>query len=59
MWKASLCTTCKKGYMMLTRSSLYEFRYNNPECNRRLVDITLCEKTEVNDKLESEQYKGD
>jgi len=59
MWKGSLCTTCKKGPMMLTGNSLYEFRCNNPDGNRRLA---LCEKTEINDKLESEQYrdmKGD
>lgn len=43
--------------MMLTGNSLYEFGCNNPDCNQILVDITPCEKTEINDKLEPEQYE--
>ena len=57
MWKASLCTVCKKGHMMLTGKSLYEFECNNPDCKTRIIDVTLCERTEKNENLESEQNR--
>ncbi len=57
MWKANLCSTCKKGYMMLTGINLHEFRCNNPDCNQRLIDMTICETLEIDDKVGSEHYR--
>jgi hypothetical protein len=42
---------------MLTGNNLYEFKCNNPDCNRRIIDVTLCERTEKNENLESGQNR--
>ena len=43
--------------MMLTGINLHEFRCNNPDCNQRLIDMTICETLEIDDKVGSEHYR--